>query len=110
MLRSSAVPASRTVGSAGPPGVPAGGRARGVLPEGGGAGCRTLPSWPRDCLLRAMYLEQVAVFVEKLGFELVEDSSALTNDGRSKRWVVVRPPNGATALLLAQADGEAQRR
>jgi catechol 2,3-dioxygenase-like lactoylglutathione lyase family enzyme len=68
-----------------------------------------------------MYLEQVAVivddydaaisfFVEKLGFELVEDSPALTNDGRSKRWVVVRPPNATTALLLAQADGEAQRR
>jgi catechol 2,3-dioxygenase-like lactoylglutathione lyase family enzyme len=68
-----------------------------------------------------MYLDQVAVivddydaaisfFVEKLGFELVEDSPALTNDGRPKRWVVVRPPNATTALLLAQADGEAQRR
>lgn len=68
-----------------------------------------------------MYLEQVALivddyeaaigfFVEKLGFELVEDSPALTDDGRSKRWVVVRPPDAATALLLAKADGEAQRR
>jgi catechol 2,3-dioxygenase-like lactoylglutathione lyase family enzyme len=68
-----------------------------------------------------MYLEQIAVivddydvainfFIEKLGFELIEDSPALTNDGRPKRWVVVRPPNATTALLLAQADGESQQR
>ncbi|HEY1519526.1 MAG TPA: VOC family protein [Solirubrobacteraceae bacterium] len=56
------------------------------------------------------YDAAISFFVEKLGFELVEDSPALTNDGRSKRWVVVRPPNATTALLLAQADGEAQRR
>ena len=67
-----------------------------------------------------MYLEQVALivddydeairfFVDALGFELVEDSPALTtNDGRPKRWVVVRPPGATTALLLAQADGERQ--
>jgi catechol 2,3-dioxygenase-like lactoylglutathione lyase family enzyme len=68
-----------------------------------------------------MYIEQVTVivddydsaidfFVDKLGFELLEDSPALTNDGRRKRWVVVRPPDATTALLLAQADGEAQQR
>ena len=68
-----------------------------------------------------MYIEQVAVivddydtaiefFVSKLGFELVEDSPALTNDGRRKRWVVVRPPNASTGLLLAQADRDAQQR
>jgi catechol 2,3-dioxygenase-like lactoylglutathione lyase family enzyme len=68
-----------------------------------------------------MYLEQVALivddydaaiafFVAVLGFELVEDSAAETNDGRPKRWVVVRPPGAETALLLAQADGERQRR
>lgn len=39
------------------------------------------------------------------GFELVEDSPALTNDGYPKRWVVVRPPEGQTGILLAQADG-----
>ena len=51
----------------------------------------------------------IAFFVEKLGFELVEDSPAVTtNDGRPKRWVVVRPPNASTGLLLAQADGELQ--
>ena len=47
-------------------------------------------------------------FVNGLGFELVEDSPALTNDGRPKRWVVVRPPGAATGPLLARADGEDQ--
>jgi catechol 2,3-dioxygenase-like lactoylglutathione lyase family enzyme len=66
-----------------------------------------------------MHLEQFALivddydraiqfFVDALGFELVEDSPAETNDGRPKRWVRVRPPGAATALLLAQADGERQ--
>jgi catechol 2,3-dioxygenase-like lactoylglutathione lyase family enzyme len=68
-----------------------------------------------------MYIEQVALivddydeairfFVDALGFELVEDSPSLTNDGRPKRWVVVRPPGATTAILLAQADGEQQER
>jgi catechol 2,3-dioxygenase-like lactoylglutathione lyase family enzyme len=57
----------------------------------------------------ADYDEAIRFFVDKLGFELVEDSPALTNDGRPKRWVVVRPPGAATGLLLAQADGETQR-
>ena len=57
------------------------------------------------------YDAAIAFFVETLGFELVEDSPALTTkDGRPKRWVVVRPPNATTGLLLAQADGEVQRR
>jgi hypothetical protein len=43
-----------------------------------------------------------------LGFELVEDKPSLTNDGRPKRWVVVRPRGGATGILLARADGEHQ--
>ena len=46
--------------------------------------------------------------METLGFELVEDSPARTNDGRPKRWVVVRPPGAQTGLLLARADGVAQ--
>jgi catechol 2,3-dioxygenase-like lactoylglutathione lyase family enzyme len=50
----------------------------------------------------------IAFFVDILGFELAEDSPALTNDGRPKRWVVVRPPGASTSLLLAQADGEEQ--
>jgi catechol 2,3-dioxygenase-like lactoylglutathione lyase family enzyme len=50
----------------------------------------------------------IAFFVEALGFELVEDSPATTNDGRPKRWVVVKPPGAQTGLLLAQADGDRQ--
>ena len=67
----------------------------------------------------AMQLELVAIvvdeyqpaidfFVDTLGFELVEDSPSLTNDGRPKRWVVVRPPGAQTGLLLARADGDRQ--
>src|ERR1700756_4993231 len=51
------------------------------------------------------YDPAVAFFVEALGFDLVEDSPSLTNDGRPKRWVVVRPPNAQTGILLARADG-----
>ncbi len=68
-----------------------------------------------------MYLDQVALvvddygdairfFVDVLGFELVEDAPSLTNDGRPKQWVVVRPPGAATGLLLAKAAGERQTR
>jgi catechol 2,3-dioxygenase-like lactoylglutathione lyase family enzyme len=52
----------------------------------------------------------IAFFVDLLGFELVEDSPSLTNDGRPKRWVVVRPPGAETGILLAQADGEVQQK
>ena len=52
------------------------------------------------------YDPAISFFVGTLGFELVEDSPAVTNDGRPKRWVVVRPPGAATGLLLARADGE----
>jgi len=56
------------------------------------------------------YDEAIAFFVDVLGFELVEDSAALTTHSeRPKRWVVVRPPGERTGLLLAQADGEDQR-
>ena len=54
------------------------------------------------------YDEAIAFFVEVLGFTLVEDQPATTNDGRAKRWVVVRPPGAATGLLLARADGPVQ--
>jgi catechol 2,3-dioxygenase-like lactoylglutathione lyase family enzyme len=54
------------------------------------------------------YDPAIDFFVGALGFELVEDSPALTTDGRPKRWVVVRPPGAATGLLLARADGEDQ--
>ena len=55
------------------------------------------------------YDPAIDFFVGQLGFELVEDSPSTTNDGRSKRWVVVRPPAATTGILLAHADGEAQR-
>ncbi|HXD65196.1 MAG TPA: VOC family protein, partial [Solirubrobacteraceae bacterium] len=53
---------------------------------------------------QAMYLEYfalivddydaaIAFFVDAVGFELIEDSPAVTTaGGRPKRWVVVRPP------------------
>src|SRR3954447_2567149 len=55
------------------------------------------------------YDPAIRFYVDALGFDLVEDSPSLTNDGRPKRWVVVRPPGGTTGLLLARADGEHQR-
>ncbi|MCU1644199.1 MAG: extradiol dioxygenase [Nocardia sp.] len=57
----------------------------------------------------AEYDPAIEFFVQVLGFDLVEDSPSLTNDGRPKRWVVVRPPGTATGILLARADGDAQR-
>jgi catechol 2,3-dioxygenase-like lactoylglutathione lyase family enzyme len=59
-------------------------------------------------LIVADYDSAIRFFVDVLGFELAEDSPSVTDDGRPKRWVVVRPPGGATGLLLAQADGERQ--
>lgn len=54
------------------------------------------------------YDPAIDFFVRVLGFDLVEDVPSLTNDGRAKRWVVVRPPGAATGLLLARADGAQQ--
>jgi catechol 2,3-dioxygenase-like lactoylglutathione lyase family enzyme len=54
------------------------------------------------------YDPAIDFFVRVLGFELAEDSPSLTNVGRPKRWVVVRPPGAETGLLLARADGEDQ--
>ncbi|RZQ65752.1 VOC family protein [Amycolatopsis suaedae] len=55
------------------------------------------------------YDPAITFFTEVLGFELADDSPSLTNDGRPKRWVVVRPPGAQTGILLARADGEHQR-
>jgi len=54
------------------------------------------------------YEPAIDFFVNVLRFELVEDVPSLTNDGRPKRWVVVRPTEGGTGILLARADGEHQ--
>jgi catechol 2,3-dioxygenase-like lactoylglutathione lyase family enzyme len=45
------------------------------------------------------YDESIAYFTDRLGFTLVEDTPL----GGGKRWVVVRPSGGGTALLLARA-------
>jgi catechol 2,3-dioxygenase-like lactoylglutathione lyase family enzyme len=54
------------------------------------------------------YQQAIDFFVNILQFELVENVPSLTNDGRPKRWVVVRPPGAVTGLLLARADGDRQ--
>src|SRR5487761_982058 len=51
------------------------------------------------------YDKAIGFFTGALGFDLVEDSPSLTNDGRPKRWVVVRTPGAQTGVLLARADG-----
>jgi len=51
------------------------------------------------------YDEAIEFYVDRLGFELVEDTPL----GDHKRWVVVRPPGKPqTALLLAKAAGDRQ--
>ncbi len=51
------------------------------------------------------YDEAIGWFIDKLGFSLVEDIAL----SPAKRWVVVSPPGGGCALLLAKADGAAQK-
>jgi len=56
-------------------------------------------------LLVADYDPAIDFYVQKLGFQLVED----TDLGGGKRWVVVRPPGAReSGLLLARADGDQQ--
>jgi len=57
-------------------------------------------------LLVADYDEAISFYCDILRFDLVED----TDMGGGKRWVLVAPPGRTGAqLLLARADGEAQR-
>ena len=51
------------------------------------------------------YDEALSFFVERLGFELVDDTPLV----EGKRWVVVGPRSGGTALLLARAADPEQR-
>lgn len=53
------------------------------------------------------YDEAIAFYVDTLGFDLVEDTYQPEQD---KRWVVVRPKDGGTALLLARASTLHQER
>jgi catechol 2,3-dioxygenase-like lactoylglutathione lyase family enzyme len=57
-------------------------------------------------LLVRDYDEALAFYIDKLGFELVEDTTLNT---QGKRWVVIKP-NGSAGmnLLLAKASSEAQ--
>ena len=50
------------------------------------------------------YDEAIDFYTEKLGFQLREDT--LLEPG--KRWVVVSPPSGGTAILMAKAKNAAE--
>jgi catechol 2,3-dioxygenase-like lactoylglutathione lyase family enzyme len=57
-------------------------------------------------LLVIDYDDAITFYCDTLGFDLVAD----TDMGGGKRWVVVAPPGRSGAqLLLAKADGDAQR-
>jgi len=58
-----------------------------------------VPHLAHVALLVRDYDEAIAWFTTKLSFRLVEDSPR----GPGKRWVLVTPPGGSTALLLAKA-------
>ena len=61
-------------------------------------------------LLVRDYDEAIAFYVDRAGFELVEDRPEVSSvTGDAKRWVVVRPPGAQTGLLLARASDDAQR-
>lgn len=58
------------------------------------------------------YDEAISFFVNKLGFDLIEDTPTVQSNGPEipKRWVVVSPStNSQSALLLAQASNDEQR-
>lgn len=67
-----------------------------------------MPNLELVALVVREYDPALRFFVDVLQFELVEDTPSLTNDGRQKRWVVVRPVGGQTGVLLARADGDHQ--
>jgi catechol 2,3-dioxygenase-like lactoylglutathione lyase family enzyme len=50
-----------------------------------------MPQLELVALIVREYQPAIDFFVNVLEFELVEDTPSLTNDGRPKRWVVVRP-------------------
>jgi predicted enzyme related to lactoylglutathione lyase len=57
-------------------------------------------------LVVAEYDEAIAFYRDAVGFSLIED----TDMGGGKRWVLMAPPGDRGArLLLARADGDAQR-
>lgn len=60
-------------------------------------------------LIVADYDSAIRFFVNVLEFVVADDRPSLTTDGRTKRWVVVRPSTGGTGFVLAQADGATQQ-
>ncbi|SFP80495.1 VOC family protein [Sphingomonas rubra] len=66
-------------------------------------------SMPQRLHLTALLVDDydtaLSFFVEKLGFEVREDSRL----GDGKRWVVIAPQGAASGLLLARAVDERQR-
>ena len=61
-------------------------------------------------LLVEDYDEAIRFYVDKLGFELITDTPAVSGNGNRKRWVVVKPPGNpqGCGILLARADGPEQ--
>lgn len=53
------------------------------------------------------YDPAIAFFTDALGFDLVADLPSTTDDGRPKRWVVVRPPGGRIPGRRQQPMGSA---
>ena len=56
-------------------------------------------------LVVADYDEAIKFYTEKIGFELVDD----TPQSETKRWVLVKPKNSGSCLLLAKAVGDEQK-
>ncbi|ASY54999.1 VOC family protein [Sinorhizobium sp. CCBAU 05631] len=60
----------------------------------------------RVAILVPDYVEGIAFYCGRLGFDLIED----TDLGGGKRWVLVRPKGATeTALLIAKAEGDRQK-
>lgn len=67
-----------------------------------------MPHLAHIALVVRDYDEALAFYVDKLGFELVEDTYQPAQD---KRWVTIRPPGAgaaATTILLARASSDHQ--
>ena len=56
-------------------------------------------------LVVADYDEAIKFYTEKLGFELIEDTTL----SETKRWVKVAPKNSQCQILLAKAVGDEQK-
>ncbi len=66
-----------------------------------------MPTLALTSLVVEDYDDAIAFYVDKLGFELREDTPL---PEREKRWVVVAPPGSTgSGLLLARADSDEQK-